>query len=337
MTLADLEHFRNLLIERQQNVVDWLESPAASRAEELHKAQELLNEIRGALARVENHSYGTCSVCQAEVELHRLEAQPLAQVCLGCISPEEQSQLEDDLFLANRIYHALLPHANTEIAGFDVAVNMAEARYVGGDYFDFLSPCACSPAHRVIVADIMGKGVAAGLMMSNVQGALRLLAETHSSPAKLVCNLNQWLCRNIPVTKFVSLVCLALENGSDGRRRMVYANAGHCSPILVRRNGTIEILHQTGAVIGVREDFEYTEEEAHLESGDLLVLYTDGIVEAANPQGDMYNEERLMAFLQPRRSNELMTLVADLITNVKAFAVKPRLEDDYIVLAIRKQ
>lgn len=139
------------------------------------------------------------------------------------------------------------------------------------------------------------------------------------------------------MTKFVSLVCLALERYGDGRGRMVYTNLGHCSPILVRRNGDIEILHQTGAVIGVREDFDYTEEETPLKSGDLLVLYTDEIIEAANPSGDLYNEEQLMAFLQPRRSNDLTTLVANLITNVRAFAVKPRLDDDYIVLAIRKR
>lgn len=337
MTIADLEHFRNLLVERRQNIVDWLEGPDAARAEEIHKAQELLDEIRSALARVENHSYGTCVVCKDEVELHRLEVQPLARVCLGCISEEERDRLEDDLFLANRIYRALLPQTATEIDGFDVAVRLAEARYVGGDYFDFLPPSAGAPAHRIVVADIMGKGIAAGLMMSNVQGALRLLAERHSSPAALVGDLNQWFCRNIPVTKFVSLVCLAVECTGNGPARLVYANAGHCSPILVRRSGSLETLQQTGAVIGVREDFCYTEAETTLDSGDLLVLYTDGIVEAASPEGDMFNEDRLMGFLQPRRSHELTTLLADLITNVKAFAVKAQLEDDYLALALRKK
>jgi serine phosphatase RsbU (regulator of sigma subunit) len=336
MTIDDLEHFRNLLTERQQNVVDWLENPSAARPEEIRKAQDLLDEIRSALARIDDRSYGTCLVCRQEVELHRLEVQPLVQVCLGCISKEEQDRLEHDLFLANRIYRALLPQATTEIAGFDVAVRLAEARYVGGDYFDFLPPCTATPAHRIVVADIMGEGIAAGLMMSNVQGALRLLAETHASPAALVGNLNQWFCRNIPLTKFVSLVCLAIEE-VGGQARVRYANAGHCSPIVIRRSGALETLPQTGAVIGVREDFGYAEAETTLGSGDLLVMYTDGIVEAANPQGDMFNEDRLMSFLQPRRTHDLSMLLADLITNVKAFAVKAQLEDDYLALAIRKK
>lgn len=337
MTIGDLEHFRDLLIERQQSVIDWLENPAAAHAEEVDKARELLGEIRRALARVEDHSFGTCTVCRQSVELHRLEVQPLAQVCLGCISKEEQDRLEDDLFLANRIYRALLPQTATEIDGFDVAVRMAEARYVGGDYFDFLPPSAAVSSHRIVVADIMGKGIAAGLMMSNVQGALRILAETHASPAALVSNLNQWFCRNIPLTKFVSLVCLAVECRENGPARLVYANAGHPAPIVVRRDGSLETLQQTGAVIGVREDFGYDEAETILGPGDLLMLYTDGIIEAASPEGDMYNEDRLMGFLQPRRSHDLTTLLADLVTNVKAFAVKAQLDDDYIALAIRKQ
>ncbi len=335
MTLADLEHFRNLLTEKEQTITEWLEDPTAAGADEIRKARELLDEVKSALAKVDDHSYGTCVVCKGEVELHRLEVQPLLEVCLTCITKEEQAQLESDLFLANRIYRALLPQCEAQIDGFETAVRLAEARYVGGDYFDFLPPCD-GHGQRVVVADIMGKGIAAGMLMSNVQGAVRLLGETHSSPAKLVCQLNQWLCRNVPVIKFVSLVCLAFEKSSNGSSRMTFTNAGHCSPILIRKNGMVDLLPQTGAVIGVREDFQYAEADTTLESGDLLVLYTDGIIEAENQQGDQFGERRLVDFLQQRRTHDLKTLLADLITNVKAFALRPRLEDDYVVLAVRK-
>lgn len=336
MTLADLEHFRNLLIERQQNVVDWLEHPTAAGEEELGKARELLDEIRTALERVERHDYGACQVCKDSVELHRLEIQPLTDICLGCVSKDELTQLESDLYLANKVYRALLPQCAAEIDGFEVAVRSAEARYVGGDYYDFLPPTANCPAHRVVIADIMGKGISAGMLMSNVQGAFRLLGETHSSPAQLIGHLNRWLCRNIPVTKFVSLVCLRIAPDVQGGALVTYANAGHCLPILVRKDSTIDKLEATGAVIGVRDDFKYGEGEFRLNSGDMIVMYTDGIIEAENSSGDQFGEKRVVEFLQPRRSLDLKTLLHDLVTQVKAFTLKSQLDDDHVVLAIRK-
>lgn len=337
MTVADLEHFRNLLLEREQNILHWVEESTATPPGDLSKARELLGQIREALTRVEDHSFGCCKVCHDPVEPHRLEIQPLLDVCVGCLSKEEQTQLETDLVLANRVYRALLPQRQLVIEGFDIQAMSAEARYIGGDYYDLLPICPDSHLQRLVVADTMGKGLPAGMLMSNIQGAFRLLAESHASPAQLVGNLNRWLCRNIPVTKFVSLVCLGIENNHARASRVVYANAGHCPPILIRKDGQVELLAPTGAIIGVRDDFEYLEVETSMQSGDLLVLYTDGIVEAMNQDRDEFGEKRLMDFIQPRRLHDLKTLLPDLITHVKAFALTPQLADDYIVMALRKQ
>ena len=336
MTIADLEHFHNLLLEREHNIVHWVEESETTSSGDVNKAKELLDQIRTALTRVEDHSFGTCKVCLGTVETHRLEVQPLLEICLDCISKEEQDQLASDLVLANRVYRALLPQRQLEIDGYDIHVVNAEARYVGGDYYDLLPPCPQSGLQRLVVADTMGKGLPAELLMSNVQGAFRLLAETNGSPAMLVGSLNRWLCRNIPVTKFVSLVCLGIDNSNGAGSRVVYTNAGHCPPLVIRKGGQIDILAPTGAVIGVRDDFEYAEAEIGMESGDLIVVYTDGIVEAMNKDRDEFGEKRLIDFVQPRRSHDLKTLLPDLITHVKAFALKPQLEDDYVVLAIRK-
>jgi sigma-B regulation protein RsbU (phosphoserine phosphatase) len=334
MTIADLEHFRNLLLERQQNLVELVEHSGDDLA--MDKTRELLGEIKEALDKVEHHEYGVCKVCQDSVELHRLEVQPLTDICLGCVSKEELSQLEDDLYMANRVYRALLPQCAAEIDGFEVAVRSAEARYVGGDYYDFLPPAAGCKIHRIAIADIMGKGIPAGMLMSNVQGGIRLLSETISSPSELVTRLNRWLCRNGPVTKFVSLVCLGVSFDDDGRALVTYANAGHCQPVLLRKSGQVDRLEPTGMVLGVREDCIFGEGQLRLESGDAIYMYTDGIVEAENTSGDQFGDKRVIDFLAPRRSNDLKTLLLDLVTQVKAFTLKPQLADDHVVLAIRR-
>ncbi len=334
MTLADLEHFRNLLIERQQNLVELVEQTGDDL--EMDKARELLGEIKGALDRVEHHKFGECKVCHDSVELHRLEIQPLTEICLGCVSKEELAQLENDLYMANRVYRALLPQCAAEIDGFEVAVRSAEARYVGGDYYDFLPPATGCKVHRIVVADIMGKGIPAGMLMSNVQGGIRLLSESISSPSELVARLNRWLCRNVPVTKFVSLVCLGVTFDDNGQALVTYANAGHCQPVVLRRSGQVDLLEPTGMVLGVREDTTYGEGQLKLESGDAIYVYTDGISEAENASGDQFGDKRVVEFLTPRRSNDLKTLLFDLVTQVQAFTLRPQLADDHVVLAIRK-
>jgi len=335
MKLSDLEHFRNLLAEREESLRDWAECCSDVEEEETRKVNELLGEIKTALGRIDDHSFGTCKVCQGTMELHRLEVQPVRQVCLDCISPEEKSQLEEELFLASKIHRALLPQNVERIDGFDIAVKSLAARIVGGDYYDFL-PSADGSLVRVVIADTMGKGLPAGLVMSNLQGALRILASEIESPAELLTSLNHWLCRNIPVESFVSMACIALRSGPDGSTEVVQANAGHCPSIVVRADGSVELLRATGTFVGVHEDFTFTEERLTLSPGDLLVLYTDGVTEAESPHDDMFGDERLVEFLCERRADPLNTIVEDLTNEILFFSDRPDMADDFTVIAMRK-
>ena len=336
MTLSDLEHFRNLLAERSDNISEWLGRHSTASADDVHKAEILLKQIRDALGRVESHNYGTCKVCQGSVELHRLEVQPVTEVCLECISKQEQEQLEYELHLASKIHRALLPQTMNRIEGFNVAVKSMAARFVGGDYFDFL-PESDNGVARIVIADVMGKGIPAGLLMSNVQGALRVLAEDIPAPGSLVARLNSWLCRNVPVTKFVSLACVGVESGVRPKSQLSLANAGHCPPILARANGTVELLEPTGGVLGVHEGFEYRECYHELQSDDLLLLYTDGVTDATNADGKMFEEAGLVDFVKANHSKPVEQLLDDLWSTVRAFTDKPELDDDYTVIALRKQ
>lgn len=336
MTLSELEHFKNLLTARENSLADWLNSFSSSNENDARKVRSLLAEIKDALGRVEHQTYGRCTACDGEMAHHRLEVQPLTEICLDCLSKQEKATLEDELLLTGKIYRALLPQTDQKIDGFEVAVKSLAVRNIGGDYYDFL-PAPNGESVRVVIADTMGKGLPAGLILSNFQGVLRILAEEIESPGLLITRLNKWLCRNVPVTKFISLTCIALEPNSSGDTRFIYTNAGHCPSILVRNDGTVECLEPTGGVLGVHEDFTYEERTLSMSTGDLLLLYTDGVTEAENQLGEMFEENRLIEFVQTHRTDSFETFLNDLTNEVQLFSEKSELVDDFTVIALRKQ
>ena len=334
MNIADLEHFKNLLYEKEHNILDWLGQPLTVAESDVQKAQELLGQIKTALEKIDNKEFGSCDVCKDAIELYRLEVQPVTQVCLGCITTQEREQLEEELFLASKIHRALLPQNVEKIEGFEIAVKSLAARVVGGDYYDFLkSPN--SAVSRVVIADTMGKGIPAGLLMSNVQGAMRILADDIVSPQKLISRLNEWLCRNVPVTKFISLVCIAIEPGTPNGHKISYTNAGHCPGILLRDNKEIT-LEPTGGVIGVHSGFTYEEKVLDICSGDLLLLYTDGATEAVNHKEEMYGATRLLEFTKSNRNLSLESLLDKVIGNITDFTGSSEIQDDLTLIALRK-
>ncbi len=336
MQVSDFEHFRDILLDRRRNLNEWLATGTTVHQGDRDKVRNLLGQIKDALNRIENESFGQCNICHDEIELHRLEVQPVAQICLDCISAEERAALEEDLYLAGKIHRALLPQAVPAIEGFEVAFGSRAARNIGGDYYDFFQG-AGERIFKLVIADAMGHGLPAGLLMSNLQGALRVLSSDISSPAALITKLNKWLCRNLPVTKFVSMVCLNLESNGNNESQLVYTNAGHCLPILIRRDGSTERLNVTGGVLGVHEDFAYEENNMTLYSGDSLALYTDGIIEAMNAKNEFYSEDRLIDFIRARSKRSHKKIVDDLLNSVSDFSGTSAMADDLTAIILRKK
>ncbi|MFQ5608222.1 MAG: SpoIIE family protein phosphatase [Candidatus Zixiibacteriota bacterium] len=338
MTTSELNHFREVLIDRNKLLLDWIDSPAANDESQVSLVQDLLGQVRDALGRIETKTYGGCQAegCNDEVEIQRLEVQPVSELCFDCLSKEQRTLLEQEMFLASKIHRALLPQTIPQIEGFDVAVKSIAAQAVGGDYFDFL-PESGKSSTRVVIADSMGKGMPAGLLMSNFQGALRILAEDIAAPGALVTRLNQWLTRNVPVTKFITLICLRLENPSAKITDFTYANAGHFPGITISADGSVAKLEATGSVMGVHEEFEFEEQRARLGPGDLALLYTDGVTEASGPDGEMFEESRLVDHLLAHRTDSSADLIDGLLSEVSRFSQKNRLEDDLTVIALRKK
>ncbi len=336
MHYSDFQHFRDLLVARQQHLISWLGSMDGRKGGEEQKVRRLLRQIKEALERIERETFGVCKICHGSIEEETLELRPESEVCNECLNGEEKEVFDDDLRMAGKIQRALLPQSLPDIPGFSIAARWLPANEVGGDFYDFL-PCGGDQQSRIIIADAMGKGVAAGIVMSSLHGALRVLSSDTHSPGRLLTRLNQWLCRNVPVTKFVSLACLCLERTGEAKTALTYANAGHCLPILARADGSVERLEITGGVLGVHEDFTYEEQKLSLSRGDFLMLYTDGVTELRNHQEDMFDDSRLIDFIRAHRDDPIETIIDKLIADLKEFSgVSGAIDDDVTIVILRK-
>jgi len=197
---------------------------------------------------------------------------------------------------ASATQRALLPREIPLFPGYGISAAWRPAGAVSGDYLDVLRLDANHLA--LCVADVIGKGVPAALIMSNVQAAVHALAGEMLPTGELCGRINRIITGNLGSGKFITLFYGVLDGE---RRRLSYTNAGHCQPILVRQNGECVRMNHGGVVLGVFPDWSYQEEYVDLAPGDRLVLFTDGITEIENADGAEFGEERLMQLLQTHR------------------------------------
>jgi sigma-B regulation protein RsbU (phosphoserine phosphatase) len=185
---------------------------------------------------------------------------------------------------------------------------------VGGDCFDMLTFGA--GAMGVYIADVAGKGVPAALLMSNLQAAVRAFAQDGAAPGSVCTSVNRLLCRNMASGRFVTF-CYARIDIAAGK--LTYANAGHNPPLLIRANGAIDKLSPGGTVLGVFDESTYEQGDFALRPGDRLVLYTDGITEGRNAEGDELGEEGLAASASAHRALGADAMLAAMLRDVEAF------------------
>ena len=206
---------------------------------------------------------------------------------------------------ARLIQRALLPAAMPQTADLRIAASWQPADGVGGDCFDVMTSAA---AIGITIADVAGKGMPAALLMSNLQAAVRAFAQGSAEPAApaTICgNVNRLLCRHMVSGRFVTF-CFAWIDAA--KRSLIYANAGHNPPLLLRANGDVERLSEGGMVMGVFADAAFKQAELPLLAGDRVLFFTDGITEAPSAAGEEFGEERLIAAGRgaPDRSAEAM-------------------------------
>jgi sigma-B regulation protein RsbU (phosphoserine phosphatase) len=182
------------------------------------------------------------------------------------------------------------------------------------------------------IADVAGKGLPASLLMANLQAAIRSLAAESEGPRDLCARLNRLVCSNTPEDKFITLFYGLFDAAS---RRLVYSNAGHNSPILLRRDRSFVRLPEGGAALGIFPEWRYEDAEIQLTAGDRLVLFTDGVTEAMSRQGEEFGEERLLALMAADPELGAAELQKRILEAVSGFSAG-ELQDDatLIVMAV---
>lgn len=233
-----------------------------------------------------------------------------------------------ELERAREIQQALLPKQIPQIPGFDIAGAWEPARVVGGDYFDVIRLSESKLA--ICIADVVGKSVSAALLMANVQAAVRAFASDAGSPAWLCGRVNSVLCNNIATGKFVTLFYGVLDAES---RTFHYTNAGHLRPLLVNGSRPAQQLENGGALLGVFPEWKYEDSVAQLAAGDRLLLFTDGITEAATPEGEEFGEQRLIAAATALAQRSSAELRDQLLTQAKTFC-DFQLQDDATLIVV---
>jgi serine phosphatase RsbU (regulator of sigma subunit) len=244
----------------------------------------------------------------------------------------KQRDMERELDFASQVQQGFLPTERPRLAGYEFYEYYEAARGVGGDFYDYVP----LPGGRVAIGlgDVAGKGVSAALLMARMYSAARFELLTKPVPSDAMTGLNQQLVSGGMGHRFVTMVIVVVDPATH---TLTLVNAGHLLPLLRRAGGTVEKIDYDGAglPLGIKADTVYRQLEVPLEPGDTLVLYTDGVTEAANAANDMYGTARIVEFLT-RQGTDVETLGDGLVANVEAFCQGESQRDDICLVCFRR-
>lgn len=242
---------------------------------------------------------------------------------------QEEQRLEEDLTLARKVQFRLMPQTVPEPVHAEVAARFVPARTIGGDLYDFLDYGDGRTA--IVLGDVSGKGAAGALYAALVSGVMRSLAAQKPTAAKMLAALNDQLQERKLDAQYVTML-FAIWNDND--RTLQVANAGGCQPLYVRNKG-VEPIQATGIPLGMFPDVEYEEFTLSTQPGDMLVFYSDGMIDAENDRDEMFDMERLTAVLEKHRHCSASTMVANILKDVSEFQGNVEHFDDETVIALR--
>lgn len=336
MEVATFIRFRENLQEKRKGLSNWFaNTPPEHRQIHLGTADENqfaehLHVIDGVIARTGDETFGLCDICHLYIGAQHLEMDYTASICIEHLSEPQVRQLERELELAQSVQRALLPQNIPSIPGLELAAFSRPAQFVGGDIFDFLQ--FRDGAYGLVVADVSGHGVSAGLIMASLQTALRTLVPINHDPCTIIDQLQHIYQHNINLTLFITLLMGRFDMAT---RRFTYVSAGHNPPLLINKNGRVTWLAPTGAAIGLVERAQYRLESCPLEPGDVLVFYTDGVTEAMNPLRQLFGEERLAQIVAGQRNLSASQIVTGLRQSVESFSEGHPLSDDATIVVCK--
>jgi serine phosphatase RsbU (regulator of sigma subunit)/predicted enzyme related to lactoylglutathione lyase len=234
-----------------------------------------------------------------------------------------------ELEIAKAVQARLFPQKLPAMPTLDYAGVCIQARQVGGDYYDFLD---LGPERLgLVIGDVVGKGIAAALLMANLQANLRSqCAIALDQPQRVLCAVNQLFCENTPDGGFATLFFAEYEQ-KTGRLR--YVNCGHLVALLLRSDNNVERLDATATVLGIFKEWDCEVGVRVLRSGDMLTLYTDGITESFNDADEEFGEERLLAALRKHRERSSQDLLASIVDEVRHYSPHEQRDDITMIVA----
>ena len=246
---------------------------------------------------------------------------------------EAERRVAQELDIAKRVQARLFPQNLPQLDTLEYAGVCIQAREVGGDYFDFLD--FGRTRLGLVVGDTSGKGIGAALLMANLQANLRSQsAIAMNRPERFLRSVNQLFFENTTDSAYATLFFAAYD---DRTRRLRYANCGHQTALLLRRDNSLERLDSTCTVLGLFREWECSVRELRLSPGDVLVLYTDGITEAFNDADEDYGEQRLLEVIERNRRRSSREILTAIVDDVLAFSTREQRDDITVIVARCKQ
>jgi sigma-B regulation protein RsbU (phosphoserine phosphatase) len=259
----------------------------------------------------------------------------LLLLCLLMLEIADRVTMKRDLEIAREIQHWLVPEKPPQIPGLDVAFVSRPANTVAGDYYDVIpmDPDGEGPDVLLAVADVAGKSLPAALLMATFQASLRTLTTTARSLPELVRGVNRYACAHSRGGQRFTTAFIARLNPATGA--LIYTNAGHNAPLLWRASGALDRLDVGGVPLGIQAEFPYECGSTILKPGDMLVIFTDDVVEAVNQRGEEYEEARLIPLVQRCAGINAQGLLDNLMFELKIFVGQASQHDDITCMAMR--
>ena len=249
---------------------------------------------------------------------------------------EKQHTINKELAAAGEIQHQIIPISNVKFSDFDVYGVCHNANSVGGDYFDYF-PNINDEENRlgIVVCDAASKGLAASIEALYVSGAIRMANYFRPRISTLLYRLNNLIFNHFPYDRFVTLFYIELTNAAN--RLALYSNAGHCPAIHIKHDGNVDYLYPTSGVLGLAPDQQFNIESITIEQDDILIIYSDGITEAQNSNGELYGENKLIELVKQNTQLTSQEIVNSVINDVEEFSNGGKYTDDKTIVVIKRQ
>ena len=321
MATLEVDFLHNQLEERKRRLED-----AIALSPQKTGLAGLLREVDSALDRMSKGNYGICQECHESIEQDRLLSDPLVCYCLDHLTNSQRNALQRDLDLAAEVQRNLLPEVGLRTESWDTSFHYSPVGPVSGDYCDLI------PADGQLffaLGDVSGKGVSASMLMAQLHALFRTLSHMALPLGHMVSQANRVFCESALAGHYATLVCGHAKPTGE----VEIHNAGHWPAIIVGHGGVLRV-ESTGLPLGMFCDAEFSTTRVHLDPGDMLFLYTDGLSEARHGN-DEYGADRITALLRQQLGKCPAEVIAACLHDLRRFTDN-RLLDDLTLMSIQR-